>query len=426
MRVGVQQARVSAVSAASGTAREIPALDGVRAFAALSVVFYHSFQLWAPRKVIFGVDITTQWYYAQSGVHLFFVLSGFLLFLPFARAMLQGRPLPSTRRFYARRALRILPVYWVCLFVLVLVQLPQFLTLLGLGNVLSHVFLIHDTWPQFNRSIEGPFWTLALEAQFYLLLPLFALGIGKVVGGTRSASRLALAVCGLLLAVLGLRALDAFGQSRLSSLQGLAYVAVAVPTHATQGVQGKFLEVFALGMLCAVCYLVLIEERRISMNVVGWIGVGLLGVALIAYIVLPPLLSSDYFIVPQADLLATYGRPLDFFGPLLTGGGYAALMLAVLLLGGPLAAIFAWGPMRFIGLMSYSLYLWHLPIVHGVMPFTQPLPWPWRVAVAFVVAYCSYRLLERPFLASRRRLTERTATSAVGVASGSEGKIAVG
>lgn len=378
-----------------------------------------------PRKVVLGVDVTAEWNYAQTGVHLFFVLSGFLLFLPFARAMLQGRSLPSARRFYARRALRILPTYWVCLLVLVLVQLPQFLSLIGAENVLAHVFLVHDDFRAFNRAINGPFWTLALEAQFYLVLPLFAWGIARVVGGSRSAVRLALAVGGLLVAVLALRGLDAFAESRLSALHGPAYAVMLVLTRTSQGVQGKFLEVFALGMLCAVCYLALIEERRVSAALVRWVGLGLAVAALLAYIWLPQLLTSDYFIVPQSDLLAASGNPLDFFGPLLTGAGYGALMLAVLLLGGPLAAIFTWAPLRFIGLMSYSLYLWHLPFVAAWMPFTHGLDLPLRLAAAFAVAYLSYLLLERPFLAGRRRLTERTPEPAAALAGGAVGQPAV-
>jgi peptidoglycan/LPS O-acetylase OafA/YrhL len=157
------------------------------------------------------------------------------------------------------------------------------------------------------------------------------------------------------------------------------------------------------------------------------VGLALLTLAALAFATLPLLLTRRYFIVPQADILAAQGNSLDFFGPLLTGAGYAALMLSVLLLGGPLAAVFAWGPMRFIGLMSYSLYLWHLPFVDGWMPFMGPRPLPWRIAVAFVVAYLSYRLLERPFLAGRKRLTERAAASGASPAgSTTEGKVAVG
>jgi peptidoglycan/LPS O-acetylase OafA/YrhL len=425
MQVGVRRSEARPTPAANGHGREIPALDGVRAFAALSVVFFHSFPLWAPSRVVFGVDITPQWNYAQTGVHLFFVLSGFLLFLPFARAMLQSRPLPSTRRFYARRARRILPTYWVCLIVLVLVQLPQFLSPTGVANILAHVVFLHDNFPEFNQSIEGPFWTLALEAQFYLALPLFAWGIAKIVASTRSAARLTLAVCGLLFAVLGLRALDAFAQSRLRFLHGFAYSAVFVPTRLTQGFQGKFLEVFALGMLCAVCYLVLVEERRISATVVRGVGLMLLAVAGLAYAWLPRLLTTRFFIAPSADVLAAQGNPLDFFGPLLTGAGYAALILAVLLLGGPLGEVFAWGPLRLIGVMSYSLYLWHLPIVQGWMPYTQSLELPWRVVTAFAFSYLSYLVLERPFLAGRWRLAKRASGRAASLAGGTAGKVGV-
>ncbi len=78
------------------------------------------FQLHQYPKHLLNWDISVPWNYAQTGVHLFFVLSGFLLFLPYARAMLQDRPLPTARRFYQRRALRILPAYWVCMIALVL------------------------------------------------------------------------------------------------------------------------------------------------------------------------------------------------------------------------------------------------------------------------------------------------------------------
>src|SRR6478609_1167951 len=71
----------------------IRALDGLRAVAALSVLIFHVFLirgilLGNARTVVLGLDLTFAWYYLESGVILFFVLSGFLLFLPYAQAML--------------------------------------------------------------------------------------------------------------------------------------------------------------------------------------------------------------------------------------------------------------------------------------------------------------------------------------------------
>ena len=94
-----------------GGQQGIKSLDGLRAVAALMVVSYHIIGVitWSP--ALGGLNIHFIWQYLASGVLLFFVLSGFLLFLPYVRAMLDGRPLPAARRFYENRALRILPAF---------------------------------------------------------------------------------------------------------------------------------------------------------------------------------------------------------------------------------------------------------------------------------------------------------------------------
>src|SRR5215470_6644912 len=112
--------RARALLPLSSGPQEIRALDGLRAAAALSVLVYHAIRAITHQVSVFGLDFTFAWYYTQTGVHLFFVLSGFLLFMPYARALVLGRPLPSARQFYRRRALRILPAYYVCLAILVL------------------------------------------------------------------------------------------------------------------------------------------------------------------------------------------------------------------------------------------------------------------------------------------------------------------
>ncbi|MGE5333147.1 MAG: hypothetical protein ACM3N4_00475, partial [Nitrososphaerota archaeon] len=64
---------------------------------------------------------------------------------------------------------------------------------------------------------------------------------------------------------------------------------------------------------------------------------------------------------------------------------------------------FEFAPMRMIGLFSYSLYLWHLPIIHGDVPVFAGVPLVVVLASVFVVAYLSYQLVERPFLKRRSR-----------------------
>src|SRR5258708_23473762 len=87
-----------------GGQQGIKSLDGLRAVAALMVVSYHIIGVITRSPALGGLNIHFIWQYLASGVLLFFVLSGFLLFLPYVRAMLDGRPLPAARRFYENRA----------------------------------------------------------------------------------------------------------------------------------------------------------------------------------------------------------------------------------------------------------------------------------------------------------------------------------
>ena len=105
----------------------IASLDGVRALACLSVITYHlsllviGAHIWKPVEPFTTGLILS----GASGVTLFFVLSGFLLFLPYAQALLFERNWPSAWRFYLRRFFRIVPAYYVALFLIILLFPPQ-------------------------------------------------------------------------------------------------------------------------------------------------------------------------------------------------------------------------------------------------------------------------------------------------------------
>ena len=388
---------------------EIYALDGLRAIAALSVVFFHSYYSVTRSVVIAGQNITFLWNYGQSGVHLFFVLSGFLLFMPFARAMLNAKSLPSTKRFFQRRALRILPAYWVCLAILAALQFNALDSLTGLLNVGAHVLLIHDDFPIANRTIEGPFWTLAVEAQFYVVLPVFAWAISRFVGATRSPRRVIAGVLGVIAGALVLRALDAVVQGRLESVHGIVGQLATVFVTVTLGIQGKYLEVFGLGMLCSVLYLV-VQERRESLRWLGWAGAGLAVCALAGTVGFAQLEMHRDILTPPFFLFVHATDPMVIAGPLMAGMPYAALTLSALWGPAWLRAVFEFKPLRFIGLISYSLYLWHEPILVYASRYALLLPAGLRIGfelliaftVAVPVAYLSYQFVERPFLARRR------------------------
>ena len=172
--------------------------DSLRAIAVLAVLTFHVTSLTGAltdRVIgnVFGILGT-------EGLTLFFVISGFLLYRPYVAARAAGRPLPSTRRYARRRALRIVPAYWAALTVLAV-----FPGLLGVftGDWWRYYFFLQL---YFGRTVNSGIpvaWTLCVEVSFYALLPLWAAAIRRVAAGRR-ASWVAPELAGLaLLALLG-------------------------------------------------------------------------------------------------------------------------------------------------------------------------------------------------------------------------------
>jgi len=168
-------------------------VDGVRALAALSVLVWH---VWAHSTLTnkYGVSVspfTKIFANMQAGVAVFFVVSGFLLFRPFARALLHDEALPSLRTYFRNRALRILPAYWAILLLVTLLfqrgllERPlQFLA--NMAFLQSYVPSYMPTW-EHGYGI-APAWSLCVEVVFYLALPLLVLFTRRVRGAGHLAA----------------------------------------------------------------------------------------------------------------------------------------------------------------------------------------------------------------------------------------------
>ena len=147
----------------------LPALDGLRGVAILLVVA-HNLQLleapqgWIGRFAEFGLN------FGWVGVQLFFVLSGFLI----TRILLDTREVSNYyRSFFARRALRIFPVYFLTLLFMLLV-LPKFTSSANLGVATWPYWLYLANWTQPGQGAAAyvpHLWSLAVEEQFYLVWP---------------------------------------------------------------------------------------------------------------------------------------------------------------------------------------------------------------------------------------------------------------
>lgn len=217
---------------------EIGVLYGFRALMVLFVTNYHIWQQsWLAQSLtIFGKRIDFDFFTRSSFMFVdgLMLLSGFLLYLPYAGARLRGGELPDTRTFYRKRVARILPSYYFAvLAALFLIALPQGLYATPRAmwtDVLTHLTLTFTFTPAtyIATPLGGALWTLAIEAQFYLIFPLLA----------RRKSLLPTALC--------------------MSVCGIAYrVAVYryVPdTSAWINQMPAFLDVYALGMLGAAGY----------------------------------------------------------------------------------------------------------------------------------------------------------------------------
>jgi peptidoglycan/LPS O-acetylase OafA/YrhL len=384
----------------------IPGFDGLRAIAALTVVSYHVAIF---SRLIPVSRLALVWWELKGGVVIFFVISGTLLYLPYARALRDGSALPDWRGYARRRAVRILPAYWVAL------------TVLAVGPFRAAVFG-PDAWRYYGlsqiyapRTLFGGLgvaWSLCAEVTFYLVLPLFAWLAARLSGPRdgAAAARVQLAVIGA--AGLGSLALrGALAGSLSTSTQG-ATLMVALP-----GV----LDWFAIGMSLAVL--------RASLEVDG---AGSLGMhALVRRPGRCVLLAAGVF----AAALPSQRR--DTFLPwcgldthLALGVASGLLVLSVI---APRPASEAPRPRRVLchpllawaGTISYGIYLWHLPVLELLAPHLLP-PAPsgaldaagitWLVVVAGAVACgaASWYLVERPvqrFFGARRG-GERTRPSA--------------
>lgn len=365
-----------------------PGLDGVRALAVAAVVTYHLGTTGDGAHPLPGGFL---------GVDVFFVLSGYLitgLLLGEAHATLTV----SIKRFYGRRARRLLPALYLLLLAVGLItvfHVPQQLGRLD-GDLLAALgygtnwWLIAQETSYFGAGGDRPallthLWSLAVEEQFYLVWPLVILGL--TASGLRARPAMRLLLTGTVIAVLASAAAAA-----------LLYDPWGDPSRVYYGTDTR-----ALAPLCGAALAVLLrpwrrrhpDAVRRSGRVAGAVGVlSLLGLAAVAVLLRDddPLLYRGGFLliaVLGAGLVAAAGHPLTTLGRVL---GIA--------------------PLRWLGERSYAVYLWHWPICALTRPGLDVPLTGWavaalRVGLTLVAAELSYRLVELPL--RRDGLTGRLA-----------------
>ena len=406
----------------------IGVLDGVRGVACLIVIWFHIYRIprdlhiWNPSSSTYPL-LDSFLFFGRYGVTLFFVLSGFLLFLPYARSLLFEQAWPSLRQFYLRRVFRILPAYYLTLILIVLLFQRQYLQPQHWQELGLFFAMFMDSSPATFKQLNAPFWTLAIEWQFYMLLPWLALGMRQLVWRVSQKFRLSAAVTCLLGVIawgLFTRYYGTYFQQHPAETILVPRTVLDVVLFFTYGASGKYLEDFAVGMLLSLCF-VYAQHPSVAPSIAKalhklspWLwGIGLLcacAMVLWCYnqkfvntwqIFSAPVFYQYFYLLSELCLSLSFG-----------------LCLLALLFGSPwLKRPFEAAPLQWTGAISYSLYMRHLPFIfvfigslqfllHGWLPEqSYVVYWLWILAVVMPFCFLFFLLVEKPGMRLGERFT---------------------
>lgn len=357
--------------ASKGRGRYVNSLDGLRALCALAVVGYHMRLSWCGGGLL--------------GVTVLFVLSGYLVTTGLIREFGSTRGTIDLKGFWARRFWRLMPTVFV--FVAVTGALCAFLNHALFTkmrpDILPALFMVINWTKIFSQEsyfaaagAPSPlthFWSLAIEAQFYLIWPpIFYFLMRK--GVKRRPVRIGLIVLTIASA----------------ALMAALYVPGADPTRPYYGTDTRAMSLLLGSWLAVAWPFDRMAARKVNrLKGFGKVIVNVLGPLCIVGLVAMMLLTEGY------SSFSYYGGIL--LCSVLTVGAVAALVPE----GSVLSRVFSAKPLVWVGSRSYAIYLWHYPILELMNPLsaTGGVPW-WKLllelALILVVSELSYRFVEQP------------------------------
>jgi peptidoglycan/LPS O-acetylase OafA/YrhL len=350
--------------------KHVPALDGLRGVAIISVIAHHQL---IPLSLTGGF----------LGVDLFFVLSGCLI-TSLLIAEFAKRNAISFRNFYMRRVLRLGPALTLYLFACLIVtyylhpeELSREIKLIGIALAYSTNWRLAFGWDP-SMDFTAIIWSLSIEEQFYVIWPLL-LFVCLTVKLRRSFIIAGLSV--VIVAIMSCR-----------------YLLLREGAQLTRLYYGTDTRADALLMGCLIA---LIPSRKLAnRKVINWKCSNL-------HIRIKVQTCLNVAAVFSALCLLYLASTCSFSDQFLYRGGYTGIAVFSGLLtwnvasGSPrlLATFLEWYPLRWFGKISYGLYLWHWLLLKSTTFYFLVGVWdPWaRFVVAVGISALSFYLVERPF-----------------------------
>ena len=368
-----------------------PAFNGLRALAAVLVVLVHtSFESGVTPRQHWGIYTSR----LEIGVSVFFLISGFLLYRPFVAAHLLGVSRPRTGAFWLRRLLRIIPAYWLALFMVTTV-----LNISPIGPGGWKAYAVHYSFLQIYFPDQRLFgitqaWSLCVEMSFYLFIPIYAMGVGGFRKKLSPKGRLGAELLGLVaMCIVSLVWRYHFLTHNTSGRSSSAAALTWLPT---------FLDVFAFGMLLAVLsawtHQTKSEPAWLRSRWMPWLSwTAALGCFYaVSHLHIPtiPIYTQGLRDIWRQELYALFA--LFVLLPAVFGPQDQSLIRR---------ALRCW-PVASLGAVSYAVFLWHQAVIAEIIArlnlhlFDIPF-WPLflsTLAISTAIATISYLVVERPAL----------------------------
>jgi peptidoglycan/LPS O-acetylase OafA/YrhL len=385
----------------------IPGLTGLRALAALWVLGFHYFGMLGPRVLpltIGGFRFEMQYLLTVGwvGVHIFFVLSGFLLARPFVYSYLCVAPQPRLRSYLMRRLFRVFPAYWAVLLVLICWCKITGAALPSTGDLIAFFFMVPKVDVFQGWAYGLAFWTLPVEFEFYLVLPLLA---WLFFAEPQLSAAKSIVRCGIIFAAALLITIlyryGIFAWLSDAPMQTRMWYLNQLPALLPEFLLG-------IGMSTLLIYSQTKEWRIHSRFWDLLMCAGLLGIIFM-------MIQMDIHFRKYWD-----NQPMNYYYPVLTGFFISCLVLGVAGRGRLGRLLFENKAAFAIGTISYSIYLWHYPVGLLFQQTFRSLPAPANeiafaaaaVTTTMVLSTLSYLFVERPFVAlsGRPRLRKQGET----------------